>query len=346
MKTIPQTPLSWRSIYEISRTKVHGDLLLAAIKWEIFDLLIEPITSEQVAEKRGFHPGNTELFLNCLAGLDLIRKQNCLFSNTQRATEFLTTLSPTYLGAFVVFMSQWYNHYGADVKRLVENGPNAGPSADKADDLGNEALWAEGARCAAPYQYCGSVPALLEIVRGLPRFPKMKKMLDIGGGAGFYTLAIVAAHGDMTGIVFDQPAVARVAQEFIREYDAEERVSVLAGDYRTDDLGNGYDLVLACATLNFAKPKLSDIVQRVHSALNPGGTFIVCQDGISHERTRPVCHIANHLVAELSGMDVTLEQGMVADAMVHCGFISVRSMTLDAVSGVMDLDVAVKKGPL
>lgn len=48
-------------------------------------------------------------------------------------------------------------------------------------------------------------------------------------------LGIVSAHGAMTGVAFEQPAVAGVIRKFIRQYDAGKSVSTLGGDYRTDD---------------------------------------------------------------------------------------------------------------
>jgi hypothetical protein len=46
----------------------------------------------------------------------------------------------------------------------------------------------------------------------------MKSMLDLGGGAGFFAMAIVDAHPEMRGVIFEQPPVAAVAKEHIAEY--------------------------------------------------------------------------------------------------------------------------------
>ena len=78
-----------------------------------------------------------------------------------------------------------------------------------------------------------------------------------------------------------------MADGYIREYGMEERVSVMAGDYLTGDIGQEYDLIWACATLNFARHNLDPVIGKIFNALNPGGLFISFQDGMTHEQTRP-----------------------------------------------------------
>ena len=43
----------------------------------------------------------------------------------------------------------------------------------------------------------------------------------------------------MKGAVFEQPSVAAVARDFIRQYDAVDRVDAMDGNYVTDEIG-GY----------------------------------------------------------------------------------------------------------
>ena len=88
-------------------------------------------------------------------------------------------------------------------------------------------------------------------------------MLDLGGGHGMCALYFVDAHPDMTAVIFDRPLVVSVADRLIREYGMQDRVSVSAGDYLVDDIGAGYDLIWACATLNFARHNLETLFQNI-----------------------------------------------------------------------------------
>jgi len=133
----------------------------------------------------------------------------------------------------------------------------------------------------------------------------------------------------MTGVVFDRPVVAAVANELIREYGLQERVSAKEGDYLVDDIGTGYDLIWACATLNFARHDLDTLIGKVHCALNSGGVFIAFQDGMTHERTQPDTMLGHLGDALRSVQDFSSDQGEIAASMLRWGFRSVHSKTID-----------------
>ena len=72
------------------------------------------------------------------------------------------------------------------------------------------------------------------------------------------------------------------------------------------------------------------------------GIFAAFQDGLTHERTRPAT-VLGHLADTLSsGRDVFFDQGEIAEAMLRCGFRSIRSRTVETPAGAMDLDIARK----
>ena len=338
MKPFPIIKHSWAAIYRFLKMKVQGAVLVAAIKCKVFDCLTEPVTAASVAQQLGLHPKNTELFLNALVGMDLLGKHNGLFANSEVSMEFLLTSSPSYLGTFFCRVHDWYEQFQspAKIQALLANGPD-----NKINGV-DDANWVAYTREASAYQYCGPAQMTAEIVRSLPEFPHMKKMLDLGGGAGFYAMAIVSAHEAMTGVVYDLPPVADISREFIREYDALDRVSVMAGDYTADSIGDSYDLIFAAGTLYFAKDRLNEIISKIHDALNPGGLFISLHNEISHERTKPGDHICDFLLYELSGMDLIFSKGTIAEAIMGCGFKSVRSFTIESDLGALDVDVARK----
>ena len=47
----------------------------------------------------------------------------------------------------------------------------------------------------------------------------------------------------------------------------EERVNAMGGDYLSSDIGSDYDIILAFATLNFAKHAMPDMLKKLYKAL-------------------------------------------------------------------------------
>ncbi len=338
MNPLPTIKHSWGTIYHFLKMKVEGEVLVTAIKCKIFECLTRPVSAASVAEILNLHRRNTELLLNALAGMDLLRKQKGLFVNTGMSNEFLLRSSPANLGTFFCRVHDWYGRFqsASQMQKLLIDGPEK--KVSRMDDSN----WIAYTREASAYQYCGPAQTIAGFVQSLPEFPRMKKMLDLGGGAGFYTMAIVAAHETMKGVVFDLSPVVDICREFIREYEADDRVSVMAGDYTTDAIGDAYDLIIACGTLYFAKNHLDEIISKIYKALNPGGVFISVHNEVTHERTKPVGHVCDFLFNELAGMDMIFPKGTIAGAIVQCGFKSVQSFAIESDLGPLDIDVARK----
>ena len=146
----------------------------------------------------------------------------------------------------------------------------------------------------------------------------------------------------MRGVIFDRPAIIKVAETFIKEYEMEDRMEVLGGDYNHDSIGEGYDLIWASASLYLGKGDMDSLMKKIYVALNPGGVFISYHDGLTHERTKPDIMALGWTPTALMGQDMGFDQGFIADSMLRVGFKSVHSRTLDTPMGPMDLDIGRK----
>jgi len=338
MMKLPEVNISFADLYMALAAPVRTKLLLTGIELKVFNLLSEPTSAGTVAQATSAHPGNTRLFLDGLAATALVQKKNNLYQNTPVTQAFLVEGSPTYLGQFLTFVNRWFAPALEDLPRLVREGPTPRPEAGEEP----EEIWTQYAASGADYQRAGMAQQAVEIVSRLPEFPAFRKMLDLGGGPGLIGVAIVAAHPNMKGIIFDLPAMVKVTETFIKEYKMEDRIDVLDGDYNHDSIGGGYDLVWASASLNFGKDNMDSLMKKIYDALNPGGVFISCQDGLTHERTKPAIHVLSMMSTALMGQDMYFNQGFIADTMLRVGFKCVRSRTLDMPVGPMDLDIARK----
>jgi cyclopropane fatty-acyl-phospholipid synthase-like methyltransferase len=167
-------------------------------------------------------------------------------------------------------------------------------------------------------------------------------MLDLGGGPGINCIAMVDCHPDIKGVVFDRKPSTDIAEQFIKEYSLEDRIAVLAGDYNIDDIGCGYDFIWASYTLNFAQKNLTQVIQKVYDALNPGGVFINLSEGLTHESTQPKMTVLCTMGWSMQNQPLkAFDQGLIADTMVSVGF-TVSSKTLAVGWGVADMDIARK----
>ncbi len=339
MKKLPEVNESFEELYRMLIAPIKSKLLLTGIELKVFDQLSEPRSAEVVAEALGTHPENTRLFLDGLTASDLVVKRDGLYQNTPVAQTFLVENTPTFLGPMLTITAQTFFAIN-DLPKLVKEGHPPPPSPEA--DMCSEQIWAQFASAVANGERAGIARQAPEIVSELPEFPSFKKMLDLGGGPGLIGIAIVGAHPGMKGVIFDRPAIIKVAETFIKAYEMEDRMDVLGGDFNHDPIGEGYDLIWASSALSLAKDDMDSLTKKIYDALNPGGVFLVLHEGLTYERTKPDVMVLSMMSMALTGQDMRFDQGFIADSMLRVGFKSVRSRTLDTDWGPMDLDVGRK----
>jgi predicted O-methyltransferase YrrM len=339
MKALPNTKETYKQIWRISMGPVAAKLMMSALELRLFNHLQSFCSADDVARRLGTHKDNTRRLLDALATIDLVEKKDRLYRNLPSTQAFLVDTAPAYIGGLLRISKQMAIDPLEDLLQYVQKGPLPG---DPGRDFSSEALWAQMTRDSAPWVLGETGEKIAGILSRLPGFASFEKMLDLGGGHGLFAVYIVNAHPAMQGVVFDRAAVTEVARTFIDQYGMTGRVTVAAGDYLSDDIGDGYDLVWASATLNFAKFDMDPLITKILASLKPGGYFASFQDGMTHEHTKPEIMLGHLAGAMQSNVNFSLDQGFLAEAMIRCGFQSVRSRTIETPMGAMDLDIARK----
>ncbi|PQO35841.1 class I SAM-dependent methyltransferase [Blastopirellula marina] len=105
-----------------------------------------------------------------------------------------------------------------------------------------------------------------------------KHVLDIGCGAGNYTLKLLQRIPGMNCTLVDlsQPMLDRARQR-VSESSSRE-ITTIQGDIREVDLpGDTYDVVMAAAVLHHLRDDADwkQVFQKIHQAMRPGGIFLV-----------------------------------------------------------------------
>jgi len=115
------------------------------------------------------------------------------------------------------------------------------------------------------------------LARRLPVPKGARRMLDVGGSHGFFSVALCRRHPGLRSEVLDLPEAVEHARPILAREGMGDRVQIRAGDVLEDDLGEAvYDLVLMVSLVHhFDDATNRQISERVARALRPGGTFAI-----------------------------------------------------------------------
>jgi ubiquinone/menaquinone biosynthesis C-methylase UbiE len=97
------------------------------------------------------------------------------------------------------------------------------------------------------------------------------RMLDLGGGSGVMSFALLRKNPQLSSIVFDIPNVCAAGREIAKENKMEDRITYQEGDFLRDELPTGFDLVLDCDV----GPYTDMMFRKIHLALNPRGRLVI-----------------------------------------------------------------------
>ena len=339
MKEIPEIKNDFGDLYGRLLTNQETNLFIAAIELGIFRELSGWKSHEELAENLNLNPEKTLTFLDSLASVDLIGKKDGRFRNLPATEEFLAEKNDLYLGDFFLSCYHWFNMSSGEICSVLKD-----ESDDRSmQEMESEENWAVQAKVSLNYQRAGLAQIATKIVSSLPEYSLFDKMLDLGCGPGFFGTSITMNHPSMNAVLFDRPAVARVAEDVVKEYGMGDRIEVIGGDYISDDIGEGYDLVWASMTLNFTGDRLNEVIKKIHDSLNPGGVFVSFSDGKTNEGTKPKEMVLGTLMPSLYGNDMGFDEGVIAGAMLEAGFASVQSRAMMTPIGEVMVDIARKR---
>ena len=115
-------------------------------------------------------------------------------------------------------------------------------------------------------------------VTGLRTADKPTKLLDIGGGSAIYTIEACKSNPNVSGIVFELPAIKPITEEYIDDAKLSDRIEVAAGDFFTDSFPGPVDVVLFSNILHDWPDETNlQLIEKAYNCLAPGGRIVISE---------------------------------------------------------------------
>lgn len=137
----------------------------------------------------------------------------------------------------------------------------------------------------------------------------VNSLLDLGGGSGVVSLALLRKNQDLTSVVVDVDEVCRAGREIAAENKLDKRITYLAADIVHDDLPAGFEMVMLC-DLGFTSESL---FRKIHSALNPRGRLVVVEKFAPSKTSAPPSRPFSAFLASLENPSQSIDFTTVED---------------------------------
>jgi hypothetical protein len=108
-------------------------------------------------------------------------------------------------------------------------------------------------------------------------FGRYGTVADIGGGTGAVLAAVLAAHPQIRGILFDQPHVVACADRVLRDTGVANRVSIVPGDFFTEIPVGADAYILARILHDWQDEDAVRILNRVRAAMTPDARLLLIE---------------------------------------------------------------------
>lgn len=111
----------------------------------------------------------------------------------------------------------------------------------------------------------------------------VERLLDLGGGSGVVSIALLQRHPRLRATVVDLEHVCTAGREIVAESPLAARITYHPADFLHDELPEGFDLALECDVNVYSE----ELFRKVRNSLRRNGRFVIVDEFSPSEETAP-----------------------------------------------------------
>jgi len=307
-------------ILKMAQGFMESRILLSAAELNLFTLLsVKPLTLKEINDKINGDAKALTTLLDAVAAIGLLQKKDNAYFCEPDTAKYLTDDSPATVLPMVLHASSLWTRW-ARLTNLAKGAPQP------AQDIN---FLRHGKELEAFIGAMHSIgePMARQIVSEINPGNAVS-LLDVGGGSGTYTIAFLRAVPELEATIFDMPPVIEMARTRLAGAGLIDRVKLIGGNFYSDELPVGHDLVLLSAIIHSNSPEQNlDLYIKIFRALNPGGRLLIRDHVMDPNRVRPIngaIFAINMLVGTPDGGGGTYTYDEIASALTEAGFADIR----------------------
>lgn len=276
---LERPPTDPTPIFELFRGSYATELLTVAVAHlRVFERLAHGGKSAQaLADELQLAPRASVVLFTALRAMQLLTADEAgRLTLSPLAWEHLLPNGPYFVGDYVGLAAE-----APGVVRMAELLRSNGPKKDAETAFiyregTATAMEAEASARHLTLALAGRAKNVTPVLAEAVDASQAATLLDLGGGTGIYSIALVQKNPKLRAVVFDRPEVLKVAAEMAAEYGVADRIELAPGDMFADPLPTDVDLVLLSNVLHdWDVPECRRLVERSAAALKKNGRVLI-----------------------------------------------------------------------
>ena len=240
-------------------------VITAAIRLKIFSILSDrELTVEEIASKCEAIPSCLKTLLDACIGLGILEFENDKYKNSHFSLVYFVEGQRFYVGDFLKLVNdeslKWIQL--PDIirgnKKINQDQPYIRSDyktfIHAMDNIGN----------------LGEAEALKDMLD----LSGYKRMIDVGGGSGLYSIALCQKHPELHATILDVKDTLAVTKEIIANRQEKKRIDLLEGDFLKDPLEENVEVILLSDVI-YEESTAKIVLRNAWKSLTQNGLLII-----------------------------------------------------------------------
>jgi SAM-dependent methyltransferase len=262
---------------------MEAKVLLAGAELGVFDNLgHDGATAAEVARAIVGDPRGTEILLDALVAIEVLRKESGHYHNLPEFEHFLLSDGPAHFLGLLRHRNRMFRTWAILEDRITGKQP-VDPRSELLEDPQTNANFIQA-------MYAGGMRQAPAVIDHLD-LKGVRTAADLGGGPGHYLAEMARRSPTLDPYLIDLPLTLGVARSILAQTEVFGRLHFVEWDFYREPEPPPlppFDLVLISAVLHAESPERNRILlRRVFPLVAPGGRVVVQENMVEGDRTQP-----------------------------------------------------------
>lgn len=309
-------------IFEIAFGYMGSKALFAGVRLGVFDALAEgPKRFAALLDASGAEERGLRTLLTALVALGLIEQVDGPDGDFRNAPASQVMLVSGPDGGFAEYCRHQVDRqmypFLHNISDVLQGRRDTVPFKDYETWFGV----AEEASLYSESQHAVSLPSAA-LLNALVDLSNTKRLLDIGGGSGAFSITLCQAHPELSSTIIDFPNVVEVGRRCAARAGLESRIDFICGNALEVEWPTNQQAVLfSYVSGSVSAEGVAEFYRRAYHSLDPGGIVLVHDFIVDDNRRGPLLTALWALQhAAFTPGGVSLTAGFVSGLLSRAGF--------------------------